>query len=474
MRATGTDAWRLLSLVSAVGTVLLVRGPIRDPDVFWHTLVGQYTLDGHRFPHPDPWSFTLAGAHWHSTAWLSEALLAATYDISGLAGLIALRLLLLAGLLAGLYRLLVRGRPGWAGPVVFTVVALPLSSYVQERPQTASLIFCCWLAAVARNLLLEARVPSRWGFVVLTWLWAMIHGLFVLAPTCLVLLALGQLLDGGTEGRRRARWLATTAGLAALAAAATPMGPRLLLAPVTVASAAQNFIAEWAPTRLTTFSSWGFAGVAALLLISWSRSEVRVSRSQLLWLLALSAFAFTATRNAAPVAILLAPLAAPALSAAWNTTSTITVARRVVTMCGAAGGIVAVASYATAPVLAPSEPLRIARMLGEQPGVVRVLDDYNVSGFLLREAWPHVRVAVDGRADRYGEKELARYSEAVNGGPGWQKYVRSLHADAALLRRESALTQLLRGVEHWQVVTKEGPWLLLAPPGSELLRTSAP
>jgi hypothetical protein len=354
---------------------------------------------------------------------------------------------------------------------VFTVVALPLAGFVQERPQTASLLFACWLAALARQVLLHGRLPVRWQVVLLTYAWALIHGLFVLVPFVLLLLAAGVIVDRAPGARQGARNLAITALVATLAAGLTPMGPRLLLAPVTVGAAAKSFIAEWAPTRLDTLSSWGFAVVSALIVIAWSRAAGPAPRSQLLWLLVLDAFAFSANRNTAPAAILLAPIALAALQRTWPATSTIRVQRRPVVALGALGLVAVVLSYASAPVLGPSQPQRLAAILAEQPGVTRVLDDYNVSGYLLREAWPHVQVAIDGRADRYGEKELQRYSDAVNGAPGWQEYVDELRPDAALLLKEQALTQLLLEVGNWRVVRPEGRWVLLAPAGSSLLET---
>jgi hypothetical protein len=463
------DAWRLLALSAGLGAVLLVRGPIRDPDVFWHTLVGQYTLDGRRFPHPDPWAFTLPAAHWHSTSWLSELGLAMVYDLAGLAGLVALRLLLLALLLTALHWLLVRGRSGWHGPVVFAAVVLPIAGFVQERPQTVSLLFACWLAAQAAGVLFRDHLPSRWRVVPITWLWAMFHGLFVLVPAVLLVLAVGQLVDNHPGARQRARHLTATAILAALAAALTPMGPRLLLAPITVGAAARDFISEWAPTRLDTLSSWGFAWMTALIIAAWARGRRSVPRSHVLWLLFMDTFAFSANRNTAPTSILLGPLAVAALQSTWPRPSTIRVSRPIVMATACLGLLAVVLSYATAPVLGPNHPRRITARLAAQPGVVRVFDDYNVSGFLLREAWPHVRVAIDGRADRYGDEELHRYSDAVNGAPGWRAYVDGLRPDAALLLKKQALTQLLREVEHWQVVMSENDWVLLAPPGSPLL-----
>jgi hypothetical protein len=457
--------WQVLALVAGIGAIALTTGPIRDPDVFWHTLSGEYFLHGRSFPHPDPWSFSLPGTHWHSTSWLGEIVLAATYDTGGYAGLVALRLAMGLALVAGLFWLLVRGRTSWPGAVVFVLMVLPLTTYVQERPQTASFLFACWLAHRVRAFLLRQQLPSRWRFVAVTYLWATIHGLFVLGPFCLALLAVGALLDGGRRRLPEAKALLLTAALATGVCAATPLGPRLLLSPLTVGSAARGFISEWAPTQLLSLPAWSLAGVLGLLALAWARGTVPVPRSQVLFVLVLTAFGFGAFRNTGPAALLMAPLAVAAAEQAWKVSGSapVVLPRTPVLVLAAVALLASLVSYLGKPLLSDSTPTRIADRLRAEPGTVRLLNDYNVSGYLLREAWPKVRLVVDGRAERYGSSFLSDYEKAMQGGPTWKAYVERLHVDYALLRKESALTQLLLA-SGWTTEQKDRSWLLLKPP----------
>ena len=55
----------------------------------------------------------------------------------------------------------------------------------------------------------------------------------------------------------------------------------------------------------------------------------------------------------------------------------------------------------------------------------RVLDDYNTGGLMLAFGGPHVRVAVDGRADYYGGRYLKRYMDLMNATGDWRRLLTS-------------------------------------------------
>ena len=463
-------AWHVLALVSGLGALALSAGPISDHDVYWHTLAGEYVLHGRGFPHPDPWSFSLPGARWHSTSMLSEAVLALVFKTVGYGGLVGVRAILSVALMVMLYRMLVVGRSGWPGAAVFTLVALPLTVYLQERPQTASLLFLVWLAGVCRRYQSSGEVPVFWRFIAVSYLWALVHGLFVLAPGCLVLLAAGAFLDDRHGRAPEVRRLLVLAGSTVVACALTPMGPRLLLAPFTVGSAARGFITEWAPTTLTYSYSWGFAACMGLVVLAWARSRDSVSRSEVLWMVALSAFGFLAVRNAGPASILLAPLAVERLSGTWRVATSQLRVRRLPAVALATLAFLAVTlSYVTYPAVPRTNPSRIAERLATQPVQLRVLNDYNISGYLLREASPHLLLAVDGRTDRYGRGFLSRYDDAFNVRKGWQEFVAAQRVDAAVVLTDEPLAQLLVSELGWHIVLVDQSWSLLSPPSSNLL-----
>lgn len=457
--------WHLFAALSGVAALSLAAGPVTDPDVYWHVHVGELLLRLHHFPVPDPWSYTLPLAHWHSTAWLSEVVLAAVHRWAGFGGVVALRLTLTVAVLAMLARELLPRRTPWVGALVFAITAIPLAPYIQDRPQTVSFLFVIWLSRVADRARRE-QLPPRWPVVAgWTWLWANFHGYWVLAPVALLLVAAGNLVDTGAPARRSARATAV-AGLAALlAAAATPLGPRLLATPFTVSGSAGS-IAEWAHSRPVEPPSWGLLSLLVVLAVCWSRSHRPVPRSELLWVLAWTAFSLLAIRNQAPAALLVAPVAVRRLEESYG---------------GARPGprlpawsllVVAVAAVATvlpgqlrAPSVPTTFPAGIAARLASTPQPLRVLNDYNISGFLIDATHGRARLAIDGRSDRYGAAFIAHYGSAVAGEPGWQDTVSGLGPQVAVLRRTAPLAGLLADQLGWHVVLRDHAFLLLAPPG---------
>jgi hypothetical protein len=451
--------------------VFLCAGPVSDADVFWHVEVGAYTLHGMAFPFPDPWAYSLPNAHWHSTAWLSELVLAAAQRGAGWLGVVLLRLLLTVAIASSLYRLLVGRSRSWAGPVCYTLIVIPITGYVQERPQTASLLFIIWLSARCHTYRSQGIVPGRRAFVLVTYLWALIHGLFVLAPACLVLLGIGALLTRGRSAVPDVRRLLTTAAVATAVCALTPMGPRLLLAPVRVGDAAGGQLAEWLPTNLSVFETWGFAAMLLLVAVGWARGQVPAPREDVLWVLAMAGFGFIALRNAGPASILLAPLALQGLNDTFRTSSDLELPRRLVMPAIAIGAAAVTAAYLQWPVLPATAPAHIAHILAEQPGQLRVLDDYNVSGYLISTSSPHVKLVIDGRADRYGHRFIQREADAMHAQPGWQRFVEEFHPDVAVVGKDAPLAQLLVATRGWHVVVTDHAYQLLAAPGVKLAPT---
>jgi hypothetical protein len=461
-RRDSVPGWWLLALVAAVGVLLRSTGAVEEVDLYWHLRVGEYFLHGKSFPHPDPFAFTLPDVHWHTTQWLSEALLAGTYDAAGFGGIVAVRLVLVVLLLGSLAWLLVRGSAGWSGPTVFAVTAVPLVEFVQDRPQLPSLLLMVWVAWVVREFLQRGVEPRRLVFVAVTYVWANLHGLFILAPAVLLLLAVGELFARSSEGRQSARRLATTALLALVACALTPRGPALLAAPVTFGAAARGFIVEWAPTNLLFSGAYGFGVLLMLAFLAAARGSGRLPAREVFYVLALGFFGMVAIRNIAPASILLSPIVLSWCDAAWRTQSTIRIPARWFSAMASLLLATALLTQVGKPVT-PHKPDGIASVLADLPTGTRVLDDYNLSGYLLFRA-PHIRVAIDGRADRYGSDFIHHYLTAVSGAPGWKPWVTGLHADYAVLSEHSPLPELMRTQLGWTQVLNDRDFVLLKAP----------
>jgi hypothetical protein len=465
------SAWHLLAVVAGLATLLLTVGPVSETDVFWHIAAGNIFLHHGSFPGHDPWAYTFPGRHWQSTEWLAEISLALVYRLGGFVAISALRLALTALLVGWLLRVLVRGRAPWVAALVFAVVAPSLTYFIQERPDLASLVLLVWLARVCAQAIRLDRAPSIPVTAVVTWFWACIHGYWVLVPAGLLLAAVGVWLDGRPEGRPIARRTAIAAGAAVVASALTPLGPHLWLDVLRLGGSAKG-IEEWGPTVLTQPLAFGLVGLLIVFAICWTRGRHagRVPWSEVLWVVCWTGFAWHAIRDIAPAMLMLALPAADRLQVSFgHLRPRVQVPRWAVAVLALVGLVTVCVDQARQPSLTAHEPVAIARLLSHQPGQLRVLDDYNVSGFLILEAGRHVRVAVDGRSDRYGSTYITRYLDMEAGAPGWDRMVTSLRPDVAVLDRHGALAYDLVRYSHWQVVLTDTIYELLVPPGHMLL-----
>jgi hypothetical protein len=174
-----------------------------------------------------------------------------------------------------------------------------------------------------------------------------------------------------------------------------------------------------------------------------------------------------AGRNVAPTVILMAPIAARALSEAyphasgWLSRPRVPVLAIVAMLSGAA--TLAATVHVQRGALSDRLPHEIVAELDSRPGPVRVLNDYNIGGFLTGEGAPHISVAIDGRTDNYDAAFVDRYLGGVVQLIEWRDLVRDLDPDVAVLLAGSALDVELKEA-GWSVVLRDGSYDLLEPP----------
>ena len=121
------------------------------------------------------------------------------------------------------------------------------------------------------------------------------------------------------------------------------------------------------------------------------------------------------------------------------------------------------ATYVREPVIQNQYPERIVALLAESPAPVRVLNDYNISGYLVEFGGPNVRLAIDGRADRYGDAAIREYTTLYNGSRGWKPIFARYDPDAVVIEKSSALFELLRE-RGWRTVVVDGRHVMLEHP----------
>jgi hypothetical protein len=394
----------LLAALSAVLCLGLLSPEIRDSDFWWHLKTGQYIVETHSLPVPDPFAFTTAAAplaypgedltrHFNLThEWLAQAFFYAAYRAVGFPGIVALRALLLAAFcgLAGLVAWRRSGslHRGWLAGLAAAAIAAP---FALDRPQLFTYL-CLALAVVT----LESR-RRLWLLPPLFLIWANCHGGFVLGWAVLAAYcaeALVARLRHKPLPEERALWL--WSAVAALASGINPNGFRAVQVLLLYRSSElQSHLLEWARPPLWPPPLFALLLAAAAGAMVWQRRKVRVGD----WLLlaAFTAAAFTAERNT----IFIGFFAPVFLASYFPWKRPLPAAAGWAAAAALAAGIVwgtAAGDFFQFCAAAWRYPAGAAEFLAAHQVTDRMFNTYEYGGYLTWRLWPRQRVFIDGRA----------------------------------------------------------------------------
>jgi hypothetical protein len=292
------------------------------------------------------------------------------------------------------------------------------------------------------------------------------HGLWLLGPAMLGFLVVGRILDLGLQRWRELTPYAAVGAVAVASAALTPVGPRLVLAPLHVREYAQ-FVGEWGPPSILNPYFGASFLLLAIVLVGWSVSPARPARSDVALVVGTCMLALPYIRTMPIVAIVTAPLAAAVLQSAvlHRPARPIAFGRADAVL---STGLVFAASVAAAvwlphvPSTEHDVPVGASAFLDSLPGRAKVLNEYTEGGWLLwtaRDTSP----AIDGRTEIYDPNYISKLFAAEGRGRGWQKFVASQDYDAAWLYRTSPLGKGLRAI-GWTIVFRDKYTYVLVPP----------
>src|SRR5436189_6371700 len=155
MGAAGSPMMRVSAFAVALGAVfgvLVTLQPINDSDLFWHLETGRRMLAGD-LPRGDLFSWTASGTQVFTDQWLGDLALAAAKALGDWRGVLALRALAVAALVAIVVDTALRARPG--RPVIAVMAALPaiaLSRFAwTDRPELLALVCFALLVRLLRG-----------------------------------------------------------------------------------------------------------------------------------------------------------------------------------------------------------------------------------------------------------------------------------------------------------------------------------
>lgn len=449
-------AWPpLLGGLIVLFLVGLRRSMYTSFDTYFHLRFGQEFLTDWSARSPGQVGPS-ASADWLPTQWLSQIAMAWTFDHIGATALGVIFLALMAAIPAGVY-LLARA---WSGPgvssLITAIITVELPYWLSLRPQLFSFLLCIALVALWQRARNTGRAP--WLLIPLGWLWAMLHGMWIMGVLISVLAAVGLSWETRPGARRSAGYFAVPGGMFLLALL-TPAGPGLVGAVVSVGARSSHF-GEWAAPAYTEPRLWLAAILigATFLLAAHGRG---LSPFDLTMLATIGGLALYSERTVPLALILCAPIAAQLLTTkAPSARPVVGRAEKGFLVAGIAA--VAIAGAVNGSVTEPGVASKLApfeHRLVELPPGTPVLTDRPL-GAALMWVHPDLGVLVHGYGDAYTDAELTRLDDMTDVLPGWDDTVRDLGATVALLPEDSALGYALEG-EGWERVEihRDTVWL---------------
>lgn len=430
-------------LVPFWGIAVRAGRPLGDNSFLWHVRAGADQVAAGEVIRTDPYSFSRAGEPWRTQSWLIElgyGRLETWFpglDWVGwfLFAVVGATLAVVLGILWSRHGLHV------GMIVVFVTLAWLLQPYVQPRPVVMTFLFFALIAAI-----IGAERPPLWAVPPLVWLWAAVHGSFVVGLAFLGLDAV----------RRRSRRQAVAVVMGAIAASLTAHGAAVwrILIDFLANREGLELIQEWRPPDFTTPWLAAFLVVMGVLMVGLAAG--RIPPGALWVVLPAVVFGLTSARAVLPAALLLSPWLADAATALPDRAET--AANRGVVWATAAA-LIASAVFALA------RPVRLNEGSFPEPDAVaragdgRLFTTVAAAGYLIY-ADEARRVLVDDRVELYGVELLERYQAAV-AGVEWRDLFAEYAIAQALLPSHVPLLGVLEEA-GWVHCHDDGDFVLIA------------
>jgi hypothetical protein len=443
-------------------TVVFVR-PIGDSDTWWHLRLGEELAHTWALADPPAWT-RFATESWIATQWLPEVVAARWSGWFGLPGLVWLVCATVLVLAVCLY-VVCRREAGLLPAALATILGFGgMAATLTPRPQLVSFVLLvvtlgAWLQT-ARDL------RPRWWLVPVSWVWACCHGLWFSGVVLGAVVVAGLVLDRRAGGRT-ALTLFLIPVLSVVAAAVTPVGQRLLLAPFAVGRITE-FVTEWQRPSFFDLGPALTAAMIAAVVVLGARSRGRASWVSIGLLILAAAWTLLSVRTVTLGAAIAAPLLAGALDQVVPRRQTGPAApsrgeKLVVGSSAAVCFVVAALLAAVLPsVRVPANvPTGLDGALDRLPAHTVIWNDYNLGGW-IDYRHPTLEVVADGRAEAFGAAQLEKYGRVVRTEPGWEEILHASGARVALVGTDSPLAPALQERLGWRPLGQADGYVLLS------------
>ncbi|MBW7961940.1 hypothetical protein [Bradyrhizobium sp. BR 10261] len=431
-------------------------------DLGWHLAAGELIRSEAHVPFQDPWSFTLGTKQWFNLSWLWDVIASLIFKYAGYGGLVGLvvvcgaliiRYLTSACLETGASALAVCVATFATGLLYPAYEAAP-NTYLAASPNVSTMLFS---VVFYRECL---RSTKLWLLPLMMMLWVNLHGGFVLGFMILAVFGAGALWRRDLR-RFKAIMLA---GLGCFAVTfVNPLGWQIYEGvTATLGHFVQGNIGEWLPYSHNIEIPGSIPGMVyivafvALELRYGASTEIRTEARILSWVflaLGLHQFrymSFFFIFSTIPMALHLdrmIPRQLPQLQ----------IQRALVSAAILGACVLPLTFIQIRPALALPEMMseQDAEYLQTHLSHARVLNHWNVGGYLILLTHGTVPLFVDGRAaTAYPDELLRDYFRLVHweiDENTWDDVLEKYHIDAVLwLRGHEELRRFLVGKRGWK------------------------
>jgi len=469
----GLIALGLLCVLSAI----LASVRFADHDMFHEMALARAYFETGQFPFDDVFAYTPTVSPCVHHEWATGFILHGVWELGGLPGIMALRLMLL-GLVLGLTAIAARARGAcWLliaimAPIGFIFLAAGLS------PVRAQLFTMVFLAI--QLLMMDAdRAGKKWW--VLAWLpmhvlWLNLHGGFVIGPAILGLHWIERVVR-----TRKPQWHLIAAG--ALSIPAMLINPwgyeyvRYLWEAITMP---RPMISEWAPTWTSPLEMLIISFAALVILYAILRKGVRQLPNLIVVLVVLVEAVLHLRHHSllgvvwfayVPGFLTGTPLQA-LVERIWEKRAWVPAA--VFAASGAAGLLVA-----------PAPPWQMELGTGEQKGAPmplpvhaveyltssgfsgNLLTPFNGAAYVSWKMWPNVKVSLDSRYEvAYPEHVVKDIRSFYGAEETWRETLARYQPDAVLVPATSKIAPNLEQ-SGWQLAHKDAGFSVYLPPAAQ-------
>ncbi len=334
-----------------------------------------------------------------------------------------------------------------ASPVVvgFTLIVAVwlLGPFLQPRPVIFSFLALAGLVVVLQN-----RDRVLWLVVPLIWIWAGVHGSWIIGGLLVAL-----------------EWLRTwdhrvfkvgAISLVATLATAHGLGTWLVVYEFIGSQDALAQMQEWKAPDFGGLAQMPYLALIAGVIVASIAGKISVR--DLVVVLPFMFLGMTSRRTVVPAAIVLLPWAVMAMPAVRVPKSA---SRPVVALGVMVGlGLLAIVPMGGDSVgTLDSERFPSENARSQIDGLNAFYDD-GVGGFLIFSEWPERLVWIDDRAELHGVERMTELAEARNG--NYEAVFAKYGFEAALTKPDWPLTDSLAS-DGWQLTYDDGDFLVFVP-----------